>query len=127
VWWLIGGLVAFLGFFAIVGAVFGGSSADNDSPTTSTPARATVEEPVDNGDWAILACHDSIENQMKDPDSADYKNETATRGTGQNYTVSGMVNGANSYGGMTGFTAYTCTASLDADGETMRATANILE
>lgn len=120
------GIIAVAGLgvvFSILGNMSDDSSGD-DKDGNSVPAVETV---ADNGDWAIVACHDSVENQLKDPDSADYKNETAVRGTGQSYTVSGMVNAKNSYGGMTGFSAYTCTATLDRDGKMMRATATVLE
>ena len=121
--WIVVGVIGAI-FLISVLVNIGSSSGDDEKGRDSTP---TVEAPADNRDWAILACHDSIENQLKDPESADYKNEAAIRQTGQTYDVSGMVNAKNSYGGMVGFRAYTCSATLDPDGETMRATTSILE
>ena len=123
--WAIIGAVA-VGVAIAVGAGMGGSDSDDeDAPAEKS---TYLDTPADNRDWAILACQDAVTNQLKDPESATFSGETAVRRTGtQDYDVTGFVNARNSFGGMVGDKAYTCTASLNTARTTMNSTATIAE
>ena len=116
------GLLVGLG---VVIAIFSGSGDDDSAPAEKS---TYLDTPADNRDWAILACQDAIESQLKDPGSASYRGESAVRQTGtQTYDVAGEVNARNSFGGMVGFKGYTCTASLDQARTTMNAQAVVAD
>ena len=77
---------------------------------------------------AESVCQDAVRDVLKDPGSAEFEDiATSLVLDGEEWKVTGQVNANNSFGGKVGFRAYTCSATLDPDGQTMRATANILE
>lgn len=80
---------------------------------------------TDDDSWRVTAaegaCEDSVRAQMKDPDSAEFEDVTAVDHGDGTYTVTGLVNGRNSFGGMVGFQAFTCSAADDGDQVTGRA------
>lgn len=97
------------GFIALVlgGAVFGALSADGDDSGPSP-------------EMASYHCRDMVREQLKNPGSAEFSDETITgHGT---YTIEGTVRGENSYGG-TAVNTYKCTATYDErdDGYMVRA------
>lgn len=59
---------------------------------------------------ALIHCRDVVREQLRDPDSAEFSDET-TSGHG-NYTIEGTVRADNALGG-TVTHAYTCTADWD--------------
>lgn len=73
-------------------------------------------------------CEKSVKQQLKDPDSAQFREETARPDTplGLKWLVTGEVNARNSFGGMVGFTAFTCVATYDADSGDTQGEASIL-
>lgn len=77
----------------LLGAIRGGSEDEPAEPS------AVLAE---------LACKDLVREQLKDPDSADFSNETTT-GYGT-YKVTGTVRGENSFGG-TAVHEFECTVT----------------
>lgn len=73
---------------------------------------------------ATRACHGALENQLKDPDSAKYSDETAvvTRNTelGAIWKVQGTVRAKNSFGGYV-INTYLCFTTYHSDGQTYEA------
>ena len=97
------------GFLALVigGAAYGALSASGDS-TGPDPQMASHH------------CRDMVREQLKNPASAKFSDETVTGHA--TYTVTGTVRGENTYGGTATHT-YTCTATYDEsdDGYLVRA------
>lgn len=66
-------------------------------------------------------------NQLKDPDSAEFRSVKITsRDPAQGWTVVGEFNANNSFGGKVGYTVFTCSATMK-DSETVTATAVLME
>lgn len=75
--------------------------------------------------FAIRACRDEARDQLKNPSSADFWDETATDNGGNRWSVSGSFSGENSFGATTSG-AYACTVTV-IDGEASGASATLLE
>ncbi len=92
-----------------------------------------------NAQTVTDACHNSIKNQLKDPESAQFTNEDVNATpkakppadlnpvrTDHYYIVIGAVNAKNEFGGYTGAKACGCDAVLHKDGSA-DAIANIID
>lgn len=77
---------------------------------------------TDDDSWrpeaAKSACEDSVKAQLKDADSAQFRDVTATDNGNGTYKVTGQVNARNSFGGMVGYTAFVCSARDSGDSVT---------
>ncbi|WP_336791810.1 hypothetical protein [Gordonia malaquae] len=80
-------------------------------------------------EMAIAACRAEVGNKLKDPESAEYRNETAIESPASSdsnlWAVTGEVNAANSYGAKAGFAPFTCDASYGYDSGEMVAVARL--
>lgn len=116
----------------LVGVGSGGDDEDADAAPgnvgdTTTAAPADPVASSDDDETAKKACQNSVKNQLKDPDSAEFRSVKITsRDPAQGWTVVGEFNANNSFGGKVGYTVFTCSATMK-DSETVTATAVLME
>lgn len=67
----------------------------------SVETQGNMAETDANGDGAgaEAACRQFVEQRLKSPSTADFSSETATQDSGPNWTVTGIVDSENSFGG----------------------------
>lgn len=95
-WWCCAPLVGLGALFALTTAL-AFLNAEEDVPEPSS-------------DMAMYHCREMVKEQLKDPDSAKFADESVT-GYGD-YKVTGTVRATNSFGGVATHD-YTCTAEFD--------------
>ncbi|MGY3552663.1 hypothetical protein [Williamsia sp. R60] len=92
-------------------------------------ACSTPDSEMTAEQYAELAkdvCQDAARDVLKDPNSADFRDVSATVVTeGEQWSVVGEVNANNSFGGKVGYQGFTCTANYTEDDDTMRASASL--
>lgn len=94
--------------YGLVLAVLVCAGCGGEDPTIPTP---NVEQEQTTG--SVDACKTEIASQLRNPDSAQYRNITthidllADAGTGY-ATVRGEINGTNGFGGYNGYKPFTC-------------------
>lgn len=75
---------------------------------------------ADDGSWRVTAaqssCEDSVKAQLKDPDSAQFRNVVAVKTGEGTYKVTGEVNALNSFGARAGYQQFYC-AAIDSGSE----------
>lgn len=77
-----------------------------------TPERPA---PIDWHSAVERACHSAVERQLKDPSSASYRDEQIGGTPEDGWTMRGIVNATNSFGGSVP-TPFTCAATAIGDG-----------
>lgn len=104
---------------------------DTESPSDSAAAGLggmSISEHQLRERRVTRICEQSVKQQMRDPDSAQFRDEVAMPDTpdGLSWRVTGEVNGRNGFGGMVGYMSFSCTATYDADTEQTRGEATII-
>lgn len=107
----------------------------NDRDDAAEPVPADAQAPTSMGfteqrlreKRVTDVCEESVKQQLKDPDSAQFRAESARPDTpeGAKWLVTGEFNARNSFGGMVGYTAFTCVATYGPSDEA-RGEASIL-
>ncbi|MFT4128253.1 MAG: hypothetical protein QM662_18745 [Gordonia sp. (in: high G+C Gram-positive bacteria)] len=128
---LIGLVFAVVLLVLVVVAFINDRDGDDDATGSSaTPAAATMDrvEQRLREKRVIEVCEMSVRQQLRDPDSAQFREESGQPDTpeGVKWLVIGEVNARNGFGGMVGYKAFTCVADYDADTEGTRGRATIL-
>lgn len=84
---------------------------------------------TDDGSWRTTAaqssCLDSVKAQLKDPDSAQFRNVTVVKTSENSYKVTGEVNALNSFGAKAGYQQFIC-AAIDS-GDQVKGVAKLLD
>ncbi|MFF0707015.1 hypothetical protein [Gordonia sputi] len=101
-----------------VGGCGGVDAAATDAATTDSGMSSTEQRLREKRVKRV--CEQSVQQQLKDPDSAQFRNETAEPETerGAKWSVTGEVNANNSFGGKVGYVMFTCTATYADNGDT---------
>ncbi|WP_331436457.1 hypothetical protein RND64_04585 [Gordonia sp. w5E2] len=102
----------------VVGGCGGVDAAATDAATTDSGMSSTEQRLREKRVKRV--CEQSVQQQLKDPDSAQFRNETAEPETerGAKWSVTGEVNANNSFGGKVGYVMFTCTATYADNGDT---------
>ena len=113
----LAGAVALM--FAVGGCGGVGDGDSNASNATTTTGMSSTEQRL-REKRVKRVCEQSVQQQLKDPDSAQFRNETAEPETerGAKWSVTGEVNANNSFGGKVGYVMFTCTATYADNGDT---------
>ena len=79
----------------------------NDTSTESEPVLSATEKKLQQEKWfgseTIIAAKRAVKNELKDPDSAQFKDVRANYTEEFNVVACGQVNAKNEFGGYTGF------------------------
>lgn len=103
---LIGILVGCLIIGVAIAAVIIVTSTDDSDEYATRVVEASTTTVTPN-DIALRQCHEGVRDKLKDPDSAQFKDEKVT-GTSPTLSVAGQFNSRNAVGGYTGFNLYYC-------------------
>lgn len=110
-------LVGAVALPVVISGCGGGEAADVGA--TTTEGMSSTEQRL-REKRVIRVCEQSVRQQLKDPDSAQFRGEKAESDTvrGDKWSITGEVNANNSFGGKVGYVMFTCTATYADDGST---------
>lgn len=109
-----------------------GSDDATDTAESTTAATSTTLNSTDKRlreKRVKSVCQKSVKQQLRDPDSAEFQNETVVMvdDEGTTWVVTGQVNADNAFGGKVGYTPYRCNATYNPDDDSTRGEATIAE
>lgn len=98
------------------------------SAPPETPAESSARVDQQIRDAGTSTCEKSVKQQLKDPDSADFRNEKVTYSEYESkYTIVGEVNANNSFGGKVGYQVFGCDVTYDKATDNVHAEAHLVD